>query len=51
MLPNKVDLSSIDDYYDSLRKALPNPDRKEPYILCGKKERTPSFFMLLYYNG
>jgi transposase len=38
MLPNKVDLSSIDDYYDTLRKALPDPDRKDSYILRGKKK-------------
>jgi len=38
MLPNKVNLSSIDDYYDTLRKALPDPDRKDPYILRGKKK-------------
>jgi transposase len=37
MLPDKVDLSPIDDYYDTLRKAVPNPDRKEPYMLRGKK--------------
>ena len=38
MLPNKVDLSSIDDYYDTLRKATPDSDRKDPYILRGKNK-------------
>ncbi|MDD4220670.1 MAG: IS66 family transposase, partial [Sphaerochaetaceae bacterium] len=38
ILPNRVDLSSIDDYYDTLRNAAPNPDRKDPYILRGKKK-------------
>jgi hypothetical protein len=38
LLPIIVDLSSIDDYYDTLRKTLPDSDRKEPYILRGKKK-------------
>jgi transposase len=38
MLPHKVNLSSIDDYYDTLRKATADPDRKDPYILRGKKK-------------
>ncbi len=38
MLPYKVNLSSIDDYYDTLRKATADPDRKDPYILRGKKK-------------
>jgi len=37
MLPHRVDLSSVDEYYDTLRKATPDPDRKKPYILRGKK--------------
>ncbi len=37
MLPGKVDLSPIDDYYDTLRKAVPDPNREDPYILRGKK--------------
>ena len=39
MLPHKVDLSSIDDYYDTLRKATANPDRIDSYILRGKKKQ------------
>lgn len=38
MLPHKVYISSIDDYYDTLRKAIENPDRTDPYILRGKRK-------------
>jgi transposase len=38
MLPHKVNLSTIDDYYNILRNATPDPVRKEPYILRGKKK-------------
>ena len=37
LLPHRVDLSSVDEYYNTLRKATADPDRKEPYILRGKK--------------
>ena len=39
MLPHKIDLSSIDEYYDTLRKATANPHRKDAYILRGKKKQ------------
>jgi len=38
MLPHKIDLSSIDDYYDTLRKSAADPDRIDSYILRGKKK-------------
>ncbi|MDD3929910.1 MAG: IS66 family transposase [Sphaerochaeta sp.] len=37
LVPGRVDLSNIDDYYAMLRSAVPDPDRTQPYILRGKK--------------
>jgi len=38
MLPHRVNISTIDDYYEKLRKATPDTDRIEPYMLRGKKK-------------
>ena len=37
LLPGKVDLSEVTRFRDEVRKAEPDPDRKEPYILRGKR--------------
>lgn len=37
LIPGRADLSGMDAYYALLRSAKPDPDRKKPYILRGKK--------------
>ena len=37
LLPGKVDLSEVKAFRDKVRKAIPDPDRTEPYILRGKR--------------
>jgi len=37
LVPGRVDLSEIDDYFTRLRSAMPDPNRTQPYVLRGKK--------------
>ena len=37
LLPGKADLSEVQAFRDKVRKAVPDPDRTEPYILRGKR--------------
>ncbi len=37
LVPGKADLREVDDYYRKLRSAVPDPQRREPYVLRGKK--------------
>ncbi|MHC1691891.1 MAG: IS66 family transposase [Sphaerochaetaceae bacterium] len=38
MIPGSADLSGMPAYYAMLRSAKPDPNRKEPYILRGKRQ-------------
>ena len=35
LLPWNADFSRLDTYREALENAKPDPDRKEPYVLCG----------------
>ena len=35
LLPWNADFSRLDPYREALENAKPDPDRKEPYVLCG----------------
>ena len=35
LMPWNANLKKLDVYHDALKNAKPDPDRKEPYVLCG----------------
>ena len=35
LMPWNADLRRLDIFHDSLMGAKPDPERKEPYVLCG----------------
>ena len=35
LMPWNADLRRLDIFHDSLMSAKPDPERKEPYVLCG----------------
>ena len=35
LMPWNADLKRLDVFHDALMDAKPDPDRKEPYVLCG----------------
>lgn len=37
LVPGRVDISEVDHYYDLISSAKADPERKEPYILRGKR--------------
>ncbi len=37
LVPGRVDISEVDHYYDLISSAKTDPERKEPYILRGKR--------------